>query len=61
MQIVSCEDTKCNINITFFSPLKNILLFKGGTCIKKCYIPDYRFSEDLVLLSLTGGHFVCHT
>ena len=29
------------------SPLKNILLFKGGTCIKKCYIPDYRFSEDL--------------
>ena len=29
------------------SPLKNTLLFKGGTCIKKCYIPDYRFSEDL--------------
>jgi len=29
------------------SPLKEILLFKGGTCIKKCYIPDYRFSEDL--------------
>jgi len=29
------------------SPLKNILLFKGGTCIKKCYFPDYRFSEDL--------------
>ena len=29
------------------SPLKDILLFKGGTCIKKCYIPDYRFSEDL--------------
>ncbi|HEC79006.1 MAG TPA: nucleotidyl transferase AbiEii/AbiGii toxin family protein [candidate division WOR-3 bacterium] len=30
-----------------YSPLKDILLFKGGTCIKKCYIPDYRFSEDL--------------
>jgi len=30
-----------------YTPLKNILLFKGGTCIKKCYIPDYRFSEDL--------------
>jgi len=29
------------------SPLKNIFVFKGGTCIKKCYIPDYRFSEDL--------------
>ncbi|MFH1288351.1 MAG: nucleotidyl transferase AbiEii/AbiGii toxin family protein [bacterium] len=29
------------------SPLKDILLFKGGTCLKKCYIPDYRFSEDL--------------
>jgi predicted nucleotidyltransferase component of viral defense system len=30
-----------------YSPLKNILVFKGGTCIKKCYIFDYRFSEDL--------------
>ncbi|MBW2038548.1 MAG: nucleotidyl transferase AbiEii/AbiGii toxin family protein [Deltaproteobacteria bacterium] len=29
------------------SPLKNIFLFKGGTAIKKCYFPDYRFSEDL--------------
>jgi uncharacterized protein len=29
------------------SPLKDILIFKGGTCIKKCYFPDYRFSEDL--------------
>lgn len=23
------------------------LIFKGGTCLKKCYFPDYRFSEDL--------------
>jgi predicted nucleotidyltransferase component of viral defense system len=22
-------------------------VFKGGTCLKKCYFPDYRFSEDL--------------
>ena len=22
-------------------------LFKGGTCLRKCYFPDYRFSEDL--------------
>lgn len=29
------------------SNLREILLFKGGTAIKKCYIPDYRFSEDL--------------
>jgi len=29
------------------TPLKQILAFKGGTAIKKCYIPDYRFSEDL--------------
>lgn len=29
------------------SPLRYSLLFKGGTAIKKCYIPDYRFSEDL--------------
>lgn len=29
------------------SPLKNMLLFKGGTALKKCYVPDYRFSEDL--------------
>lgn len=23
------------------------LIFKGGTCLKKCYFGDYRFSEDL--------------
>ncbi|MBC7098371.1 nucleotidyl transferase AbiEii/AbiGii toxin family protein [Candidatus Bipolaricaulota bacterium] len=23
------------------------LLFKGGTCLRKCYYADYRFSEDL--------------
>ena len=22
-------------------------VFKGGTCIKKCYFETYRFSEDL--------------
>jgi len=27
--------------------LKKALIFKGGTCLKKCYFPDYRFSEDL--------------
>ena len=29
------------------SPLRNRLCFKGGTALKKCYFPDYRFSEDL--------------
>ncbi|MEW6087480.1 MAG: nucleotidyl transferase AbiEii/AbiGii toxin family protein [bacterium] len=29
------------------TPLKDILLFKGGTAIKKCYFFDYRFSEDM--------------
>lgn len=27
--------------------LKKVLIFKGGTCLKKCYFPEYRFSEDL--------------
>ncbi|MDP2606472.1 MAG: nucleotidyl transferase AbiEii/AbiGii toxin family protein [Deltaproteobacteria bacterium] len=29
------------------SPLGDRLFFKGGTALKKCYFPDYRFSEDL--------------
>ncbi|WP_246112248.1 nucleotidyl transferase AbiEii/AbiGii toxin family protein [Thermococcus aciditolerans] len=29
------------------STLWRQLAFKGGTCIKKAYIEDYRFSEDL--------------
>jgi len=40
-----------------YSPLKDILLFKGGTCIKKCYIPDYRFSEDLDWTLAKESHF----
>lgn len=24
-----------------------IVSFKGGTCLRKCYFADYRFSEDL--------------
>ena len=27
--------------------LSRRLVFKGGTCLRKCYFPDYRFSEDL--------------
>lgn len=29
------------------SPLQEILIFKGGTALKRCHFPDYRFSEDL--------------
>ncbi len=29
------------------SPLLACLAFKGGTAIRKLYVPDYRFSEDL--------------
>jgi predicted nucleotidyltransferase component of viral defense system len=42
--------------------LKETLIFKGGTCLKKCYFPDYRFSEDLDFTSkkrdfeLTNNH-----
>jgi len=29
------------------SPQRDRLFFKGGTALKKCFFPDYRFSEDL--------------
>lgn len=34
--------------------LKDTLVFKGGTALKKCYFGDYRFSEDLDF-STTGS------
>lgn len=30
-----------------FPECRNNLIFKGGTCLRKCYFEDYRFSEDL--------------
>ncbi len=27
--------------------LRDVLVFKGGTCLRKCWFPDYRFSEDM--------------
>ncbi len=30
-------------------------IFKGGTCLKKCYIETYRFSEDLDFTVLKAG------
>lgn len=35
---------------------REYLVFKGGTCLKKCYFPDYRFSEDLDF-TLTNADF----
>lgn len=29
------------------APLRDTLIFKGGTALKKCWFGDYRFSEDL--------------
>ena len=29
------------------SQLKDLLIFKGGTALKRCHFGDYRFSEDL--------------
>jgi hypothetical protein len=29
------------------TPLRDLLVFKGGTALKRCYLGDYRFSEDL--------------
>ena len=35
--------------------LKSSWAFKGGTCLKKCYIDTYRFSEDLDFSVLPNG------
>jgi len=34
------------------SNLRDILVFKGGTALHHCYLPQYRFSEDLDFTSL---------
>ena len=31
-------------------------VFKGGTCLKKCYFETYRFSEDLDFTLLDAAH-----
>lgn len=30
-----------------FGNNRNMFVFKGGTSLRKCYFPDYRFSEDI--------------
>lgn len=36
--------------------LKDSWIFKGGTCLKKCYFETYRFSEDLDFTILQPDH-----
>ena len=35
------------LNALAGSDLRPVFAFKGGTALKRCYFPDYRFSEDL--------------
>ena len=35
--------------------LREALVFKGGTCLRKCYFGDYRFSQDIDL-SVMSNH-----
>jgi predicted nucleotidyltransferase component of viral defense system len=35
--------------------LKRTWIFKGGTCLRKCYYETYRFSEDLDFTVVEGG------
>jgi predicted nucleotidyltransferase component of viral defense system len=37
--------------------LSDAWVFKGGTCLKKCYFETFRFSEDLDFTILPGGPF----
>jgi len=37
----------CFLNALAESDLRPVFAFKGGTALKRCYFPDYRFSEDL--------------
>jgi predicted nucleotidyltransferase component of viral defense system len=37
--------------------LKDAWIFKGGTCLKKCFIETWRFSEDLDFTVLPGGQY----
>jgi len=40
------------LKLIYNSPLKEKLIFKGGTALHHCYLPQKRFSEDLDFTSL---------
>jgi len=47
------------LNAIFATPPgKELLVFKGGTCLRKCWIENYRFSEDLDFTLLDANHTV---
>lgn len=39
----------------FIKHCKDDLVFKGGTCLRKCYTENYRFSEDLDFTTLDNN------
>jgi predicted nucleotidyltransferase component of viral defense system len=41
--------------------LESSWLFKGGTCLKKCFFETYRFSEDLDFTLRASGSGVEHS
>ena len=41
--------------------LSNSLVFKGGTCLRKCWFNNYRFSEDLDFTSLDANFKLTET
>ncbi len=43
------------IQIIYNSPIKKQLVFKGGTALHHCYLPQKRFSEDLDFTSIGSG------
>lgn len=42
--------------ISAHEALKSSWVFKGGTCLKKCFFETYRFSEDLDFTLRDGSH-----
>jgi predicted nucleotidyltransferase component of viral defense system len=52
------KDYVLGLLIWSFTQNKNLntqWVFKGGTCLKKCYFEDYRFSEDLDYTIIPGA------
>lgn len=41
--------------IAHHADLRESWIFKGGTCLRKCYYETYRFSEDLDFTVVEGG------
>ncbi len=46
--------------ISAHTALRDSWVFKGGTCLKKCFFETYRFSEDLDFTLQDGSHLDDH-